>query len=297
MDSALDRITGQIVEAALLHLSTTVDSSRYLCPGCEVPVIPASYLPENKVRAHFKTKKEQPHVLDCDVFGEAKLVSRAKKERVTSPTNGFPGSYPNRLHLEDEREVVAEGALPQARTGGRDRGMAEGGVESLHRQRRWPAKTIRPLASTFMNYPFDRDLPLTVPGVEGARFQDVFEHIKNNQIIVYEKTRIFYAPIQWSKPVENLDVFEVKLGRGEWEDKRLVRSYRVRVIWADWSESRKRHIRNEIEVARNEAMDAVKKGSKAKGWLFFLGHQAADDSSLFLVKDHRLICCIVDELI
>ncbi len=283
MDSALDKITGRIVEAGQLYRSISVDPSLYICPGCGVPLIPASYLPENQVRAYFRTNKNEPHRPGCDVEGEPLLISRARKLRVTSPTKGFPGSYPSRLQLDDEREVVADDASPQTRSGGGERAAFEVAVGTLRRQRRWTAKTIRPLASTFMNYPFDRDLPLTVPDLDGTRFCDVFEYVKNNQNNqdpIYEKPKIFFAPIQWSKV-----------------DNKLVRPYRVRVVWMDWSEFRKGRVRHEIEVARKEAIAASKKNSKAKGWLFFLGRQVADDLSLFLVKDHRLICCIADELI
>ena len=36
---------------------------------------------------------------------------------------------------------------------------------------------------------------------------------------------------------------------------------------------------------------------KEKGWLFFIGKQDESDSTLFHVDDHRLVCCVVYEMI
>ncbi|MCX5541499.1 hypothetical protein M3A49_18670 [Paraburkholderia sp. CNPSo 3076] len=55
-------------------------------------------------------------------------------------------------------------------------------------------------------------------------------------------------------------------------------------------------MRNEIEAARKEAIAAKDKGTKEKGYLFFAGEQDTDDVTLFRVTDHRLICCLVDEI-
>ncbi|MDR3159425.1 MAG: hypothetical protein LBU11_10600 [Zoogloeaceae bacterium] len=44
-------------------------------------------------------------------------------------------------------------------------------------------------------------------------------------------------------------------------------------------------------------MAAKKRGDKEKGWLFFVGRQDADTLALFHVNDHRLICCLVAEMV
>lgn len=75
-----------------------------------------------------------------------------------------------------------------------------------------------------------------------------------------------------------------------------MRGHRVRVEWADWSKAKRTYARNEIEVARKEAIAAKNKGTKEKGYLFFVGDQDTDDATLFRVADHRLICCLVDEI-
>lgn len=296
MHSAQDKITGKMCEAAHLYLRLPVDTSRYICPGCRVAVVPASYMPDNLVRPYFKTTKTHPHLDGCDVDGEKKLVARARKGRVSSPISGFPGSYPCRLQLDDVREAVGERVPLQSGQIAKSSEESQAG-RGLVRQRRWTAKAIRPLACTFMNYPYDRDLPLAVEGIHGKTFRDVFGRVTNNRIILHERPKLFYAPISWWTPVERQDAFEVKLGYGEWVGEKLEQPYRVRVMWADWSDSRKRHIRHEIEVARQEAIAAGKKNSRVKGWLFFKGLQAANDILSFVVSDYRLICCIADEMI
>ncbi|WP_156782808.1 hypothetical protein [Acidihalobacter yilgarnensis] len=103
MDSAVDRYTGQIVDGEQLWYIDPVDKEGYICRGCGVMVNPVSFEAHHKVRPHFKELPSKPHESWCDVEGEEKLVAKARKERVTTQV-GFPGSFPSKLQLVDERE-------------------------------------------------------------------------------------------------------------------------------------------------------------------------------------------------
>ncbi|MES2300134.1 MAG: hypothetical protein V4582_24080 [Pseudomonadota bacterium] len=294
MDSARDKPTGQIVDAEQLWIIDPVEPEGYECRGCGAAATPCSYRPENKVRPYFAAKSG--HHTGCDVEGEEELVKRAKKQRVTA-RDGFPGSAPNRLELVDARAVAGPGGAPGAAPGGGGGRLADGGENETRRHRAWAAQTIRPICRTFIKFPFDRDLPLAIPGIDAATYQRVFKVLKSNEIMQYPERRLFYAPISWKAPSGHDDHLEILLSYGEWVDGKLVRPYRVKLDWSAWSAAKRRNVSNEIEVAQDEYMKAKKAGKIDKGYLFFIGKQDEGDPALFHVDDHRLICCLVAEMI
>lgn len=294
MDSARDKRTGEIVEAEQLWIINPVDSLGYECRGCGAQVTPCSYLLEHKVRPYFSAKAG--HNADCDVDGEVELVKRARKQRVTT-REGFPGSFPNRLVLRDTRPVTDPDGSPTPPTGsGGCRNSANESNET-RRYRHWAAQTIRPICRTFINYPFDRHLPLAVPGIAAGTYKHVFRSLKNNQIVQHPELHIFYAPISWNASMEDDEQMEIQLSHGEWKERKLDRPYRVRMGWKDWSAAKRNYVSREIETARSEYMTAKKRGDKEKGWLFFIGKQDEIDPTLFHIDDHRLVCCVVAEMI
>ncbi len=294
MESARDKCTGEIVDAEQLWIIDPVDPLGYECRGCGASVTPCSYRPENKVRPYFSAK--DGHDAGCDVEGEIELVKRARKQRV-STREGFPGSFPNRLVLRDTRPVAGSNGTPtDATSTGRYRAGSNGSAEA-QRDRHWAAQTIRPICRTFVNYPYDRDIPLAVPGIAAHTYQRAFRPLKSDQILLYPESRLFYAPISWKAPIEVDDQLEIQLSYGEWTERKLTRPYRVRMDWKDWSAAKRTYVSREIETARLEYMAAKKRGDNEKGWLFFIGRQDEDDPALFHVDDHRLVCCVVAEMI
>lgn len=294
MESARDKRTGEIVDAEQLWIINPVDPLGYECRGCGAPVTPCSYRPENKVRPYFSAK--DGHNADCDVEGEVELVKRARKQRVTA-REGFPGSFPNRLVLRDTRPVAGSDGSPTAPAGSGGHRNSSNGSSETRRDRHWAAQTIRPICRTFINYPFDRDLPLAVPGIAADTYQRVFRSLKSDQVIQYSEPRLFYAPISWKASIAADDQLEIQLSYGEWKERKLIRPYRVRMNWKDWSAAKRNYVSREIETTRSEYMAAKKRGDKEKGWLFFEGRQDASDPPLFHVDDHRLVCCVVAEMI
>lgn len=294
MESACDKHTGEIVDAEQLWIIDPVDPMGYECRGCGALVTPCSYRPENKVRPYFSAK--DGHNAGCDVEGEVELVKRARKQRI-STREGFPGSFPNRLVLRDRRQVVDSNGTPTVATiAGGCRTGSKGSSEA-QRDRHWAAQTIRPICRTFVNYPYDRDLPLAVPGISVGTYERVFHSLKRDQILQYPEPRLFYGPISWKASSADDDRLEIQLSYGEWIERKLTRPYRVRMSWKDWSDAKCNYVFREVETARVEYMAAKKRGDKEKGWLFFIGRQDESDPALFHVDDHRRVCCVVAEMI
>lgn len=294
MESARDRHSGEIVDAEQLWIIDPIDSLGYECRGCGALATPCSYRPENKKRPYFSAK--DGHYAGCDVEGEVRLVKRARKQRVTTH-EGFPGSYPSRLVLRNTRPLAGQNESPSAGVDTAGRDADSNGGREIQRDRHWDAQTIRPICRTFLNYPYDRDLPLRVPAVNADNYKQVFRSLKSNQIISYPEPRLFYAPISWKVPFQNDEQIEIELSYGEWIKRKLNSPYRVRIVWKDWSAAKRNYVSREIETARHEAIDAKKRGDMEKGWLFFVGRQDENEPTLFHVEDHRLICCVVAEMI
>lgn len=297
MDSARDKLSGEIVDAEELLYLEEVDQEGYICRGCKAKVIPASFRPENKVRPYFRAP--EGHEEGCDVDAEPKLIAKGKKGKLSTERDGFPGSYPDRLILRDTRNVIdptvsAGGVIDSLH--GRPSGGGEGGPSSKNRPR--AANTIRPICRTFIRFPYDRHLPLRVPGVDVHVYRQVFKKLKWEPVEYFPANRVFYAAIQWAKPEENEQYLEITLSAGLRQGDMWVQPYKVRIEWAEWSKARRTAVKTEIEIAREEARAATKEGHKEKkGYLFLIGEQDRENPSIFRVHDHRLICCIVDEII
>lgn len=294
MDSAYEINTGKIIDAEELRLIDCVDPKGYTCRGCGILVSPCSYQQKNKVRPYFSAK--DGHRNGCDIDGEAELIKRAKKIRVTT-CKGFPGTFPNKLEIKSTRTVEAISSnIRTSLVANKYQNIADNNVDSIAKTRTWIARTIRPICRTFINFPYDRDLPLTISGISGTIYKYVFKRIKN-QIIHYPNARIFYAPISWIKPITNDKQLEIKLNVGEWKNGQLIRPYRLRINWDDWSTAKRKYISCDLEFTRNEARKAKETNPKEIGWLFFIGKQDDVDLALFHVNEHRLICSLVAEII
>jgi hypothetical protein len=140
----------------------------------------------------------------------------------------------------------------------------DGRATTAANQRR-VANTICPICWTFINFPYDRDFELEVPGIDATKYLSVFEMLKWDELTHYSDARIFYAAVRWSKPMETDDFLEVTVDAGERDkEKWLARGHRVRVEWADWSKAKRTYVRNEIEAGCKEAIAANDKGTKEK---------------------------------
>lgn len=301
LDTARDIHTLELVEAEELWNMPTVDSNGYICRGCTTQVFPASYDKDrNKKRPYFSLGPVNKHK-SCNVDGEEKIVKRAKKERIGTP-EGFPLPFPSRLTLIDERPVNPDtNDLSDEVKGGKTEGQtATAGLSN--RQHGHTVKTIRPACRAFINFPFDREyLPLAIPNIPGDTYAKVFKYLGSKKPEHFkDPKRLYYAAIRWTeKPVSTETHCELMLNAGEWneKEKRFMSLSRVRVDWSNWSQSRRDSFVREFYATREEAIEEAKRESKTKGWIFFVGTQDAADPSIFLVDDHRLICCLPAKMI
>lgn len=297
MDAARSLATDEIVEAEDLKLLGHVDRYGYVCHGqeCGIQVFPRSYRVENLLRAHFFTRST--HTSNCDVAGEDEVRSRGKKVSVAEELKTSPGLSPSRLTLLDERVTVDALAPPSGNQSvGQSRAAA---TEDESRKRpigRRPANSIRPICRAFLQFPYDRHLPLHVDGIQTTTYQTVFKKLRSEGIELFSQQRIFYAELAWQAAEEVGENLAIPLNAGEWKAKEL-RPYRVIVRWALWSQTAKTRLRNELEVARRENIEAKKSKVAQRTYAFFIGQQNSENSSQFFVDDLRLICTVHGALV
>lgn len=273
MDSARDKRSGDIIDAEQLWDLDIVDKDAYQCLGCGIQVFPASYRKNiNKKRPYF-TPMDNKHIQSCGVDGVEKLVKKAKSEKVGTP-EGFPVPFPSRLRFHEERPVTVGGDEPGAGDGaGRTRTRANGERGATYHGH--TVKTIRPVCRVFMDFPNDRgQLPLEIPNCPGTTYATVFRRLGFFGIKAHQSpTGLFCAALRWSSAIETGTCIEWTLDAGAWPggEKRPTQFYKVRLMWADWTDRQRNTLREEIEIAK--------------------------DATLFTVNRYPFICCRVGEMI
>lgn len=292
MDNARDRMTKEIIEAEDLKLVAAVDTYGYQCTGCETQAFPRSYRPENLLRAHFQIR--DPHGPACEAEKERKVIAQGKRGSVQRELETFPGLSPARLQLIDTRIIVDPALLcieQQTQRVGRQDTMGS----AARREGRRPANSIRPICRAFLRFPYDRDLSLEVPAVIPTTYQTIFKKLRSEGLERFAQARIFYGELAWSQTVELPENLTISLNAGAWKDEKLT-PYQVVVHWLEWSAVARGRLKNELEIARKEGMEAKKAKKGSRSYLFFIGNQDANNPALFHALDHRLICTLHDEL-
>jgi hypothetical protein len=300
MDSAREKISGHVVEAESLWDLEIVDTHGYECHGCGIAVYPASYEKgENKKRPYF-SRRTNTHATDCQIDGKEKIVKQAAKGAVSRP-EGFPIPYPNRLVLVDRRPTVRPEGDESAdvATGGRTGTTSQSG-DRAGGHHGHTCGTIRPMCRMFIDFPYDRThLEAHVPGCSGSTYQSVFVRLPKSEVAVHPAPKnLYYAPLMWSRPLVTEEYIEWRLNAGEWDAqlnrRSETRGYRVRAMWNTWTKRQRDTVQYEMEVCRQEAINA--KQTRFKAWLFCVGVQSADDPTLIVVDDHRLICGLMGDI-
>ncbi|TAF99108.1 MAG: hypothetical protein EAZ43_16430 [Betaproteobacteria bacterium] len=291
MDSAVDITTNEFIEAEHLWELPFVDKDRYRCIGCGTQIWPASYKRNiNKRRPYFTLGASGAHISPCDIDGEEEIVKRAKLERIGT-VDGFPLPFPNKLVLTDERPVVGQAGDEQPQDGAqrrRSRGDSSLGQRANHGH---TVKTIRPIVKRFIQFPHDREgLPLEIKNCDGNTYAAVFWRL-NRLMRFRNPVHLYFAPLHWKAPVKSDTYVEWQLSAGDWDvvNNRRRASYRVRVDWSEWSDTKRNTLLYEVELARDHAKDS---GGLVNAWMFFVGEQDPQDQSLLVSNRHQLICCI-----
>lgn len=293
VDNARDCVTKEIVEAEDLKLLAVVDPYGYQCTGCETQAFPRSFRPENLVRAHFQIR--DPHGQDCETEMESKVIAQGKRGSVQSELETSPGLSPARLQLIDTQTIV-DPTLP--RTGQLTQSVGRQGTKgnTARREGRRAANSIRPICRAFLCFPYDRHLSLEIAGVTPTTYQTAFKKLRSEGLEQFAQARVFYGELAWSQAVESREHLTISLNAGEWKNGKLT-PYQVIVHWLEWSAAARGRLKNELEVARKEGIEAKKAKKRSRSYLFFIGNQDANSPALFHVLDHRLICTLHDELL
>jgi len=287
MDQAWDVGRAAVVDAEELRYRPDSGSGRYECVGCGCPATAAA-LDSERVRPYFRAGKEHPHLRGCPIAGDPTLV-RSDGPLEPARTERAAGTrYPCRLVRATAHELVDPTATddPERQSSRSDSRSGEsGGNEQL---REATAATIRPFCRTFIRYPDSRvDLRIQIPGIDAEYYQYAFRRLDFDKIVVYPRSRIFYAEVAWSTAPEFTDAAAVvSLYAGERDPQlraRVLRPYRVIIDWSGWNQRLRSALRREIASARREAREHS--GSDAKSWFFFLSEPNRDDPEVFRL-DH-----------
>ncbi|CAH0185037.1 hypothetical protein [Stenotrophomonas lactitubi] len=305
MDAARDVFTEKIVEAEDLKLLARVDTNGYECHGhnCRIRAIPCSYRIDNLVRPYFRYRIA--HGNECDVAAEKEIVALGSKKSVRAQLETSPGLSPAKLLLTDTRVVVDQDGKDEIReitASTRRQGSPAPGPRP---QGRRAANSIRPICRAFLWFPFDRDLSLSIDGVEANNYQTAFKFLykSSSPLETFSRKRIFFSCVSWRRPEQSDSKLLVPLDAGAWIDGKLS-CYSLAIDWSGWSATARSRLLNELELARNENMEQSKKEKKGnegkpskknqgpRTYIFFLGEQDSQERSMFHVNDARLICTV-----
>jgi hypothetical protein len=298
MLSALDICIGEIVQADELWNMPDVDRDCYVCRECGVKVVPAAILPKNRVRPYFTTSQFGDHEDGCTMEDsrERALLDRAHRGRLTNAAGDFPGTCPNSLDLCGNKS----GSTAAGRLGAVVRGpLSIRGEPFRPAPRRWAAKTLRPIAQSFINFPYDREyLDLHIPGIEAAVYKYAFKRLEWGVIKAYPLARVFYAAARWGQPAVTADHMDIALDAGVRNGNTLENGHYLRVNWAQWTARQKESLEADVNTAWSEHIKAKEQdsGTRVKGYVFFIAQQNPKDIREFNLWDHRLVCCIVDAI-
>lgn len=299
MDSAWDKDAQQKVYGEDLWALDEVNPSGYECWGCGIPLFPASYSKENIQRPHFRLYQKTFHRIPCDAEVEETIIVEGKKKSVREHLEKVPGLSPSRLTLVEKRTLSNDGIASSeedVRTGyNSHRGQKNDGKEKIATSRR-PAQTLRPICKAFINFPFDRNMSLKIPGVSGETYSTAFKKLPGNKLDTYEENKVFYSKLSWEKFLINDDELVLKLSPYDWKESQPIGHYHLKIDWSSWAKRTRTLISNELEASRKEAIDAKKSGKKDEAWVFFLGQQDTSHPELFHLSDHRLVCVLVGEI-
>ncbi|MGO2324096.1 hypothetical protein [Vibrio casei] len=290
MDEARNVKTGEIVTAEDLYFIKNPRTIDFCCDDCEVKLNPCSFLRGiNIKKPYFQTFPGKPHI-ECEFASEATKRKKGQTERITT-LEGFPLNYPNRFKLKKEgdsepTDIVLpkperKKRLPSDIPDGKSRGLKS----------TYLTTSFRTIVKEFFDFPHDRDRALIFDGVMGSTYKDVFQRIKNTlgkQLfrVQGKDTKVYYAPISWTRAEPENDVLVIDLNCGRWVDKKKVRSYYVKIDMNDWPQQTKTKFLNRYY----EYLDLIQGAKNSKCVIAFVGYQGNRDQHFgFIAKDRRLI--------
>lgn len=286
MTDAIDKTTGKMVSAESLRYLEYVNQDNYQCV-CKVKLIPCSHRRDNIPRPYFKFPDGKDHEKDCSEKIRAGLVTIGQKKRVSTSV-GFPIPYVNKLVEPASERAVTGGASEIDK-------LNEKPDNSVITQKKDGIKnrivtTIKSIVRHFIDFPHDRHLKLSVPGVVQNTYATVFKKIRFEKTITGKK--IYYgSPLFAERPTVEPGVVRIKLAEGRWEGRILKEGFVVNLITKDWHQ---KHIDMVLDMIHYTQVEMKDKGNP--GYAFFLGEPRKDDHLVFDVYSHRHIYCLSDKI-
>lgn len=303
MDTARDKRTKRPVNGFDLKRLEIVDKTGYECLACGIPVNPVSFEEHHKRSPHFKLFPKTEHFSNCGYKKEESSYINAETGQISTP-DGLPFPYPSRMVIpEDSTFDNSQNSESLNETDNRSRTRTDNSGVISSRPHNYTVDTIRSLAQFYLRFPFDRHLALSVPGIDGINFNDIFQKIAYEDTRDYSEKKILFGTLHYQDTATFKDSIEIKLTQGYWKDKKPVNQYHLRIDTKGWTELEKNALVSEVDIIRNEIKeinDKEKKRNKKnkrwdetiKGWLFFVGEQDEENEFLFHANNWRFICCI-----
>ena len=309
MDSARRLTDNEIISAEQLWEMDNPRAVAFVCPDCPVKLEPRACDKGQdwKVRPYFKRPTGAQHADGCNMEARDKLVAEAVKKPVLT-RNPPPLPVYTRLDLAQENVRVHAPAQPRTEEFICGRGEYSGHEPtgpSTDRHDR-TARTIRPICRQFVDFPQDRGIRLSLPGVAANTYADVFVPIRQVTRTGNFGRRLFYGEMRFRERVVEADgAVTIAFNTEKWHGPNT-QFARVRIDTNRWGRLSVDELIRELHSLQEEARDKWKltkqngeerkRRKGEKGYVFFLGERDAEDPCLFHASDRRLVCGFLAEI-
>jgi hypothetical protein len=239
-----------------------------------------------KVSPYFRQKLPSvPHVPNCYVHGLEELAARGRKERIQGEM-GFPVPYPSKVILEPRPVEVSIDDTDPDTVGKPGHPPGNPGLNNrrMHHQTH---RSIRAVCQFYVDFPYDRDLPLEVQGCDGSTFNEVFVRLGTGGDELIGSQRILYGEVKFkAQPNFDSDVIVLELMSTVLAPDDRECNRRVKIDMTGWGKPYKRYLRQQIAEMLDKAEDAhreIKKkksenprysGKPPRPWIFFVGTES-----------------------
>ena len=304
MEEARTTESKEVVFSVDLWDMENVSDTEFECISCGVRLFPCSYRKEiNKIRPYFRLEKLAQHKSSCEYSGidRKKLLQKAKKQSITGD-EGFPLSYPSKL-------LIKFTGNPKNDEKAKEDNSSENNVTKVQRSpvkkdtkniqkvepKNYTTRSFQIVVEHYINFPFDRYLPLDVDGIDGETYKECFRILvqpKGEQTFKFqEKNKIYYSIASWKKPLVENNQITVYFSKGLWIEvdgkKELERPFHLIIDTKEWD----KEIKNRFISDLIESLNYVR-GKKGKELnIFFIGEQdmgKGENYYCFRCNDHRL---------
>lgn len=295
MEEAIYKLTGELVEAEDLPIMDIIDIHAFKCPdqNCSVKLTASSFGKDHKKRPYFrKSDNSSEHASDCQYYKKSKYIDAGKMGSI-KVDDEFPLSYPNKLTIDEKIEVIM--VEPNASTANEPKGIStvnRTGQPYNKKPINRVVTTLKQIVRQYIDFPYDRDLPLNLPFIGPTAYKYAFKkisyHFSHNK---YKSYRIYYGEFivhQDMTPKDdilNIALFECR----EWKDKKQLDPYIVEISLKSWGPLQRAKFINKIEYIRQEQIEKHAENEN-RCFLFFLANAPSKNNEyMFMVDNPKLI--------